>query len=87
MAKGSLRLDHKNACPLHDAPGQLQFESRRCRCTPRVIARINGRNPSVGYLHPGWKKRDLGEFEDKLADLRDPRRRKRAERSPLLRER
>lgn len=86
MARGSLTLDHKRSCPLHDLPKPAMFDARKCSCSPRVIGRIHGERYPLGYLAPSWKKAALGEFEDKLADLRDPQRRLRSERSPLLRE-
>jgi integrase len=86
LARGSLRLRHRKPCPLVGVAGKNQFDSRKCRCGPRVIGRLNGRDSTLGYLDEGWPKGALDEFEDKLHDLRDPRRRKRAERSPLLRE-
>jgi integrase len=86
VAKGTIRLDHRTRCPLRGASGEAQFDNRRCKCGPRVVARLNSRDTTLGHLAPGWRKDDLGELEDKLHDLRNPNRRKLAERSPTLRQ-
>jgi integrase len=62
------------------------LNARQCSCGPRVVGRLYGRDHGLGHLQLAWKVKDVGEFEDKLADLRDPNRRKRADRSPLLRD-
>lgn len=99
MARGSLDLDHRASCPLCDVKpirgrdGKVEvsaveqrMDARKCRCTPRVFARLNGVKHPLGHLSAGWRKSDLDEYEDKLHDLRDPNRRLSAKRSPLLRE-
>jgi hypothetical protein len=86
MARGSIRLDHVKACPARLLKGKEAKDPRKCKCGPRVVGRLHGRDYSLGHLDPGWAKKSLGEFDDKLHDLRDPSRRKRADRSPLLRD-
>jgi hypothetical protein len=48
MAKGTLRLGHRKSCALHDSAGALQFDSRKCSCSPRVIGRLNGPGSTLG---------------------------------------
>lgn len=86
MAKGATRADHRKDCPLKGASGDEQWNARRCKCSPRVVGRLHTKDVTLGHLPLGWKKGDVGEFDEKLADLRDPNRRKLAGRSPLLRD-
>lgn len=65
MARGTLRLIHKKDCPAKGA------DARRCRCGPRVQARLAGRDYTVGYLGKGWLMADLEPFDRKLVDMRE----------------
>src|SRR5438128_557287 len=64
MARGSVQLRHRRACP---AKGN---DARSCRCGPTAYVVLEGQWAKVGYLSEGWKRADLQHFEDRLSEVR-----------------
>jgi integrase len=65
MSRGSIQLRHRKGCSGSNKP-----EPRTCRCAPTVYVLLEGQWVKVGYLERGWRKSDLGPFEDRLGDMR-----------------
>jgi integrase len=64
MGRGSIQLRHRKGC------GAKGKNGRACRCGPTVYAVLGGEWSIIGYLPEGWKKSDLAQFEDQLAERR-----------------
>jgi integrase len=67
MGRGSIQLRHRKGGRCCSARGK---DSRRCTCGPSVYAVLAGEWSLIGHLAEGWRKDDLREFEDQLAEMR-----------------
>lgn len=68
MGRGSLQLRHRKRCA---AKGR---DARKCTCGPTVYAVLANEWSLIGHLVEGWRRDDLREFEEELADMRRKRR-------------
>jgi integrase len=64
MGRGSIQLRHRKRC------GAKGKDSRRCKCGPTVYAVLMGEWSKIGHLAEGWRREDLREFEEQLAEMR-----------------